>query len=854
MIKKLLITAIGCGCGLLYGQDSLNSKKADTIKIAVLDEVVISASRMQEKILQSPVSIQKVGEKYFQSAAAPSFFDALENVQGIQMITPSLGFKVINARGFANTTNVRFAQLVDGMDIQSPHIGGPIGNALGPTDLDIDHVEILPGVASALYGMNTINGLANFTTKNPFTSEGISIQQRSGITHLGDSNSPAKLFSETSLRIAKVISPRFAFKINGSFMKGYDWIADDHTDLNPAANISTNLTGVDNPAQDPVNGYGNESSDRKTISLQGKSYVVARTGYYEKQVVNYSLQNIKADAGLYYKFNARSSLTYLFHMALLDNVYQRANRFRLQDYLVQQHGIQFQSPSVQAKLYYNNENTGKSYNLRSMAENIDRNYKSDNVWYSDYTTAFNNAVQSGASVAAAHQQARSSADAGRYQPGTASFNNTLNKLQNVNNWDSGAALRVRASFVQAEAQINLTEEWLSGIKKTTGLEILAGADHRTYIIVPDGNYFINPVKGKEYQNILYSKTGGFVSINKPLLHNTLRLGAIVRADKNDYFPLAWNPRFTAVYSPAYTHNFRVSFQTGYRYPSIFEAYSNVNSGGVKRVGGLPVMSNGIFENAWLQSSITAFQAAVLNDINKNGLSKNAAITKNSGLLKKDPYTYIRPEYMKSIEAGYKGVFLGGKIYVDIDAYFNNYHSFIAQANMNVPKTQNADSIPLALYDKTQQYQYRMWTNSQTVVYNYGFTAGITYRFDKGYIAHANASFAKLQRSANEDGLEDGFNTPQWITNVSLTNENIYKRIGAGITFKWQAAYYWQSFLVNGNTPAYSSIDVQANYAIIKDKMKIKLGATNLLNHYYTSFLGGPAIGGLYYTTLTYEIK
>jgi len=854
MIKKLLITAIGCGCGLLYGQDSLNSKKADTIKIAVLDEVVISASRMQEKILQSPVSIQKVGEKYFQSAAAPSFFDALENVQGIQMITPSLGFKVINARGFANTTNVRFAQLVDGMDIQSPHIGGPIGNALGPTDLDIDHVEILPGVASALYGMNTINGLANFTTKNPFTSEGISIQQRSGITHLGDSNSPAKLFSETSLRIAKVISPRFAFKINGSFMKGYDWIADDHTDLNPAANISTNLTGVDNPAQDPVNGYGNESSDRKTISLQGKSYVVARTGYYEKQVVNYSLQNIKADAGLYYKFNARSSLTYLFHMALLDNVYQRANRFRLQDYLVQQHGIQFQSPSVQAKLYYNNENTGKSYNLRSMAENIDRNYKSDNVWYSDYTTAFNNAVQSGASVAAAHQQARSSADAGRYQPGTASFNNTLNKLQNVNNWDSGAALRVRASFVQAEAQINLTEEWLSGIKKTTGLEMLAGADHRTYIIVPDGNYFINPVKGKEYQNILYSKTGGFVSINKPLLHNTLRLGAIVRADKNDYFPLAWNPRFTAVYSPAYTHNFRVSFQTGYRYPSIFEAYSNVNSGGVKRVGGLPVMSNGIFENAWLQSSITAFQAAVLNDINKNGLSKNAAITKNSGLLKKDPYTYIRPEYMKSIEAGYKGVFLGGKIYVDIDAYFNNYHSFIAQANMNVPKTQNADSIPLALYDKTQQYQYRMWTNSQTVVYNYGFTAGITYRFDKGYIAHANASFAKLQRSANEDGLEDGFNTPQWITNVSLTNENIYKRIGAGITFKWQAAYYWQSFLVNGNTPAYSSIDVQANYAIIKDKMKIKLGATNLLNHYYTSFLGGPAIGGLYYTTLTYEIK
>ena len=854
MIRRLFITAICIGWGMLYGQDSLRLRDPDSVKVAILNEVVVSASRVQEKMLQSPISIQKTGEKNFQVSPSSTFFDALEYVQGVQMITPSLGFKVINARGFANTTNVRFAQLVDGMEVQSPHIGGPIGNALGPTDLDIDHVEIVPGVASALYGMNTINGLANFTTKNPFTSEGISIQQKTGVTHIGDANIDPKLFSETSLRIAKVLSPKFAFKINGSFLKGYDWIADDHTDLNPNANISTNLTGAGNPAQDPVNGYGNESSDRKTVSLQGKSYVVARTGYDEKKVVDYALQNIKSDVGLYYKFNDRVSLTYLFHMALLDNVYQRANRFRLQDYFLQQHSIQLQSPSVQARVYFNNENTGKSYNLRSMAENIDRNYKPDNAWYNDYATAFNSAVSSGASVANAHHQARAAADGGRYQPGTDAFNTVLHKLQNINNWDSGAALRVKASFVQAETQVNLTSAWLSGIKKKTGVEMLIGADHRTYIIVPDGNYFINPGKGDEYRNILYSKTGGFVSINKNVLGSTLKLGAIIRADKNDYFPLAWNPRFTMVYSPVNTHSFRLSFQTGYRYPSIFEAYSNVNSGGVKRVGGLPAMSQGIFENAWLQSSITTFQAAVLNDINKNGVSKNDAIVKNKGLLKKNRYTYIQPERIRSFEAGYKGIFWGGRIYIDLDLYFNNYRAFIAQANMNVPRTQNADSIPFALYDKTQQSQYRMWTNSQTVVYNYGFSAGVTYRFGSGYIANANASFAKLQRSASEDGLEDGFNTPQWIVNATLSNEHVFGRLGAGLAFKWQDAYYWQSFLVNGNTPAYSSVDAQASYEVVRSRMKIKAGATNLLNHYYRSFLGGPSIGGLYYTTVTYDIK
>ncbi|HEV3250897.1 MAG TPA: TonB-dependent receptor [Puia sp.] len=854
---KGFFTVVACAAlNLVYGQDSpyAEAKAPDSVRITFLNEVVVSASRIREKILQSPVSIQKVGQKYFRSVPAPTFFDALENIQGVQMITPSLGFKVINARGFANTTNVRFAQLVDGMDVQSPHIGGPIGNALGPTDLDIDNVEIIPGVASALYGMNTINGLAEFTTKNPFNSPGISIQQKTGITHLGDSNSNAKIFSETSLRIAQIVSPKFAFKVNGSFTRGYDWIADDHTDLNPLANASTNLTGYNNPARDPVNGYGNESSDRKTINLQGKSYVVARTGYYEKEVVDYSLQNIKADAGLYYKLSSKSSIDYLFHMALIDNVYQRANRFRLQDYFIQQHGLQFQSPSLHVKLYLNNENTGNSFNLRSMAENIDRAYKPDNIWYADYTSAFNSAVQSGVPVPQAHQQARVSADAGRYQPGTAAFNAVLNNLKNVNNWDYGAALRVKASFVQGEAQIDLTEEWLSALKKRTGLEMLAGVDQRTYIIVPDGNYFINPVKGKEFQNIVYGKTGGFFSVSKTTLNNKLKLGAIIRADKNDYFSLNWNPRFSAVYSPNYRNHFRISYQSGYRYPSIFEAYSNINSGGVKRVGGLPVMSHGIFENAWLQSSISAFQSAVLNDINKNGLTKNNAILKNKGLLKKNPYTYIKPENIKSFEAGYRALFAEGKLFLDADFYFNNYHSFIAQANMNTPNTQNADSIPFALYDKTQQSQYRVWTNSQTAVYNYGFSVGLTYNFLKGYTTNLNASYAKLQKSVYEDGLEDGFNTPQWITNFSIFNEDIYKKLGAGLTFKWQSSYYWQSFLVTGNTPAYSSLDLQLSYFVTSMKMKIKLGATNLLNNYYKSFLGGPDIGGLYYTSLTYGIK
>jgi iron complex outermembrane receptor protein len=229
----------------------------------------------------------------------------------------------------------------------------------------------------------------------------------------------------------------------------------------------------------------------KTITRR-KSYVVARTGYYEKQV-GLSLQNVKADAGLYFKFLNSSSCTW--DIALLDT-YTSVLTASVQNYFIQQHGLQFQSRSVMAKLYFNNENTGKSYNLRSVAENIDRNFKPDNQWYADYTSAFNSATASGASVALSHQQARAAADEGRYAPGTQAFKNTLNELSTINNWDSGAALRVKASFIQGEIQFNLTEQWLEKWRKNAGFEILTGISQRTYIIVPEETILLIPGRVK----------------------------------------------------------------------------------------------------------------------------------------------------------------------------------------------------------------------------------------------------------------------------------------------------------------------------------------------------------------------
>jgi iron complex outermembrane receptor protein len=854
-----------------------------------LNEVVVTASRVEESFLRSPVTVEKLNARAIRLAPAASFFDAIEGLKGVQVITPSLGFKVLNARGFTNTTNVRFAQLVDGVDNQAPHIGAPIGNVLGPSDLDILSVEIVPGTAAALYGLNAINGLANFQTKSPFTYQGLSVRQQTGLNHVNDPNvrtlgegaSPVKSYSETSVRYAKVlVADKLAFKVNATYLRAYDWVANDQTDINPNGNATTGLFGADNPAQDQVNRYGNESSDRSTLTLGGRQYVVSRTGYDERDLVDYNIKTLKADAALHYRFRPDVELAYTYRVASFDNVYQRSNRFRLQDYLLQQHALSFTSPVVQARAYLTQENTGQSYNLRSMGENLDRSYKPDATWNRDFTTAWNAATASGQPVAQALATARTTADAGRLQPGTDAFNQRLSQLQGVNNWDVGAALRVRASLAHAEAQVNLAEALRrSGASLPAGLDLLAGADHRTYIVVPDGNYFVNPNPGKDplADNLTYSKTGGFVQAGGRLLAEKLRLTATLRVDKNDYFTPKVNPRFTAVYSPTPRQNFRVSYQSGYRFPSLFEGFSNVNSGQVKRIGGLRVMSSGVFENSYLRTSIDAFNAAVTAAINSPTApqTRAQAIAANQGLLVKTPYTYLRPEYIKSLEMGYKaGIGPAGRLLVDVDFYYNSYRDFIAQVEAYVPIAaatggttiqdplpatyvpvggDNLTAVATALNARATQARYRLWTNSQSQVYNYGGSAGLRYTLAGGYLAGANATYTRLDRTANGDGLEDGFNTPRWAYNLSFANENAYQNLGFGLSFRHQVSYYSQTFLVNGTVPAYSSLDAQVSYRLPAAQVGLKLGATNVLNTYYTTYLGGPSVGGLYYLTVTYGL-
>jgi outer membrane receptor protein involved in Fe transport len=831
-----------------------------------VNEVVVTASRVSESILKSPVTIEKLDIRAIKQSPAPTFFDALENIKGVQMTTLSIGYKVPNTRGFAGTTNSRFLQMVDGVDNISPGIGAPVANAVGPTELDIESVELIPGAASAVYGLNAVNGISNLKTKNPFKFQGLSVYLKQGVNHIDGRDIAASPYGEYAIRYAKAYGERFAYKLNASYSQGTDWIANDNTDQYYTAGNKTNASlgigAANNPGADLINRYGDEyNSDMKTLTLQGKTYDVSRTGYAEKDLTDYAVKNTKFDASLYYRFTKSLTASYTYRIGTVTNNYQRGNRIRLNGEQIQQHAFEIKDNNFFVKAYYTQENTGEdSYNFRPLAENIDMAFKKSPKWWTDYTNAFNTAYGvNGGDIVASHKAARASADNGRYLPGTAAFDSVKNVIIHTNNWDTvGAQLLLKSAFYHIEGQYDFSQY-------TKGIQLLVGGNYRRYIVTPDGNEYINPGvledASKANEKFFYYNFGGFVQATKQFFNNKLKITGSFRVDKTEYFDAKINPRIAFVYSPTDHHNFRISYQNGYRFPTLFEGFAFVNNGGVRRLGGLRVTAGtlNVFENSYLNSSVTAFKNAVNADIS-NGINKNTAIANQKNLLVQSNYDYLQPEHLNSFELGYKGVLADNKLFFDIDYYFNVYDNFIGQLDVTQPirgtigsTGGSSDSTAYFAYTGgTSVKKYKMWTNSKSVVSNQGVDAGLSYNFYKNFNLTANLSYAALHEITSSDAFTPAFNTPKWITNISIGNRKILKNTGFNIVWHWQDAFYWNSPLANGIVSAYNTVDAQVNYQFTKLNTIVKLGASNILNSYHTQYIGGPAVGGFYYITFVFD--
>jgi iron complex outermembrane receptor protein len=819
-------------------------------KAVTLNEVVSSASRVNQNILQSPVSIEKMSQKAIKENPSLSFYDGLQSLKGMEAVTSSITYKQVNTRGFNTTGNSRFLQLVDGVDNQTPGLNFSVGNLFGASDIDIESAEVIPGAASALYGPVAFNGLLNLRTKDPFTYQGLAVQIKSGINHVNDPGVGAREVKDVALRYAKAFNDRFAFKVNVSYITGEDWHANDYTDVGVAVPVAQR--GPNNPGRDALNIYGDESSR----NLPGIG-VVSRTGYEEKDLMNYGTYSLKANGALHYRIANNLEAIYQYNIGQGTASYTGSNRFSLNNFVLQTHRAELKGSNFFVRSYMVTENSHDSYNTRSLANFINRDWVrglngqvvapnlADDTWFARYTAAFNGTI--GGVAGSNATTARSFADQGRFLPGKAAFENS--KDASIHKYGAaGAGVFSNSKFYHTDAQYDFS----SAVKF---VELLAGGSFRQYKMFTNGSLFddlTNRIIVKEY--------GAFAQAGKKLLEEKLKLTASVRYDKNENFKGSFTPRFSGVYTVAGTHNFRASYQTGFRNPTPVDQFIKLNAGPITILGGAPANSAGmdVYENSFTAGSAEVFGPAVGAAIG-GGTPPPTAINNNKDLLVKANVAYIKPEQQKAFEVGYKGL-IDNRLLIDLNYYRSTYTDFLLNTVVLKPTNPvlGADGKinPAAAAEVAARTvrPYQLYTNATDEVTAQGVSAGLTVLLG-GYAVGGNATWSDFNLGAANINNIAQFNTPKYSTNVTFGNANFGNNFGFNAAWHWQSAFDWYGTF-NGVRPgrinAYSMVDLQVNKKIPSVNTTVKIGGSNIFNKYISQAYGSPAVGAIYYVSFLFD--
>lgn len=803
------------------------------------EEVVVSATRTPTKILESPVSIERINNTALRNAPAADYFDMATNLKGVDMVASSLTFKTVTTRGFAGSGNTRFTQIVDGMDNQAPGLNFAVGSIVGLSELDVESMELLQGASSALYGPGGMNGTLLINSKDPFKHQGLSFQVKNGLMHADGKYRDPSGYYNWDVRWAKKVSDRFAYKITAGLIQAKDWLAADNRNVLRSGPFIGGIvpgTRATDPNYDGMNFYGDETTIDLNLVLNGIAgqapflapYIstltgtpnpVSRTGYSEKEVTNPNTVNFKVGASFNYKITNSIEAILSGFWGTGNTVYTGSDRYSLLDLKMGQYKLEFKHKNWAVRAYTTQENAGQSYNTTVTTRLFNESWKPSSQWYTEYGQAYLGGLLNGMTSINAHNMARSVADVGRPMPGTRQFQRLYDSVRARSIADGGGLFVDKTNLYAVEGQYNLTH--LTG----DWAEVLIGGNFRQFLLNSEGTLFADST-GK----IPINEFGGYLQVAKGFANDLVKFTVSGRYDKNENFKGRFTPRATATVRIAKNNHLRFSYQTAYRFPSTQQQYINLAAGGAILIGGVPSMKQGYNITGNPVYSVTAL---------------------GQGQLKVQEFTDFKPEAVTSYEVGYRGLLFKSRLLIDAYYYLGNYQDFItrvlvAQSITNAPSPQD-----VLVASKRRILSIPINNPSQVKTSGWGVSA--EYRFNGGFYATGNLSSDKL--GDVEQGFITYFNAPKLRGNVSFGNNGIgkSKRVGFNFVYRFQSEFDYQSDLATGVVPAYKVLDGQISYKLPKINSVVRVGANNMLNQYYITALANPSIGGLYYVSFGYNI-
>lgn len=829
-------------------------------------EVVISASRVEESIMRSPVTVERMNMKDIREIPAANFFDGLYGIKGVDMNVHSLTFRFPNTRGFTGDFNFRMNQLIDGVDNTAPGLSFPAGNIFGLSPIEIESAELLVGASSALYGPGGMNGILLMKSKDPFVYQGLSASLQTGIMHVGAKylDDPTPMI-DFNVRYAKAFKNRFAIRIGATYLKATDWYAADYRDKNHLNNPA--YTRETYPGYDGVNVYGDDiiapvnlvqlAPDIAAGIAEAQGYhpgtqeyedfvskivdkfeqgirnpIITRTGWDEKNIVDYDTRTVRFNASLHYRITEKIEANIRGTYGEGNSVYTAQNRFAFENFHMTTLVGEIKSPEFYIRAYSVSENSGDTYNAGGVAMQINEAWKPSEEWYGDYISSFTQTFLISGNESQAHTLARLVAE-NRTPQGTI-FNDSspafpladserfrylLDSLKQIPVNEGGGKVIDKSRMYHVEGLYNFRDiiPWV---------ELLAGASYRTYRINSEGTVFIDepghPVTMDQY--------GIFTQLSKNFFQEKLKLTLAARYDKNQNFKGRVTPRFSIVYSidPHDHHNIRASVQTAYRFPSVPDQYTDLNVGPFRVIGGLPVIQEKYGFNTNPPYPLTGINPITDQPDTAYGHYR---------------FPEFKPERVTAFELGYKGLLLNRMMFIDVYGFVNRYNGFLA--------TQVLAQNPYT----PDERRFQTTVSTDDPIISFGWAAGIDVLLPNRFFIKANIAYNALESLGDRPpGFQSRFNTPKYRSNFSLGNSNVYKNFGFGISWRWQDHFLWQSAFGVAEIPAFSIIDAQVSYHIESLNTILKAGGSNILNEPYTTSFGSAQVGGLYYFTVLYGLQ
>ncbi len=787
-----------------------------TPRSIIHDGVVMVSKGISARVMDYTSSAELLSSKRIRQLPTTSIYDGVVYLKGVDLNTSSLTMKTPSTRGFNGSGSTRVNQLVDGMDNQAPGLNFFVGNFTGPTELDIESIELLPGASSALYGPGGMNGTILINSKSPFTHQGLSVLLKQGVMNVDKSQRNVSAYNDYSLRWAKAFSKKFAAKIGVQYLSANDWLAGDSTNYLREGTSGRLISGSrqTDPNYDGVNVYGDETSVDIYPFLAGalpnphpliESILVSRTGYHEKDVIDPETKNIKLNGALHYKLNDKIEAILMGNWSTGNTIYTDDNRYALKGIRIAQYKAELRHKKWFLRSYTTQEDAGEAYSatiaMQYLNEAWKRSFDPANIagsWYPQFTGAYLQARIGGADKLTALNMARAFADQGRPAPGSAAFKQIFDAVRKVP-IPNGALFKEKSQLWMHEGQ------YMFGDAKKNA-EVIVGGNYKKYILDSDGTLFIDSVKA-----INVNEIGAYAQVTKKLFDEKLTLVASGRFDKNENFKGQFTPRVAALVKLAKDQNLRIAYQTAYRFPGNLTQWIRLNVGNVMLLGGLP----------WVLDYMHVKEHPVID------LSTNAPLV----------YKEFKPETMRSFEIGYRGKF-DNKLMIDAYAYAGSYKDFIGRIGLYQPSTGKAFSTVV---------------NSANKVKTHGFGLGLDYQLPRNYSLFFNAYSDVITDVPT--GFKSYFNTPKYKLNAGFANSGFGKddRFSFNVMMRWQDAFDYEGELANGPVDAFATIDAQVSYKFPKLKTQLRLGGTNILNKYYKNAYAHPEVGGLYYVGFAYNI-